>query len=57
MQCEWALSCLEFLEPNIMYGYYCCILILQVVPEYEKQEWGGKNKYAGIFHFQFYRFG
>ena len=29
----------------------------QIVPEYDKQEWTENNKYAGIFHFQFYRSG
>ena len=30
---------------------------LQVIPDHEGQEWNEKNKYAGIFHFQFFRFG
>ena len=33
----------------------CCI---QVVPNAKEQEWGqDETKYAGIFHFQFWRYG
>ncbi|KAK3578630.1 hypothetical protein CHS0354_002205 [Potamilus streckersoni] len=29
----------------------------KIVPDYEEQEWNEKNKYAGIFHFKFWRCG
>jgi Calpain family cysteine protease. len=33
--------------------------VFQVIPHYRKQEWNSENNssYAGIFHFQFWRFG
>ena len=31
--------------------------LLQIVPDYEEQEWCEKNRYAGIFHFKFWRCG
>ena len=34
-------------------------VFFQVIPDYKDQEWDPKNpdKYAGIFHFRFWRFG
>ncbi|KAL5003952.1 hypothetical protein ScPMuIL_017408 [Solemya velum] len=29
----------------------------KLIPDYDEQEWGADNKYAGIFHFQFWRCG
>lgn len=36
----------------------CFGMLLQVIPEYRQQEWDSENnKYVGIFHFRFWRFG
>ena len=29
----------------------------QIIPDFKHQEWDPKNKYAGIFKFQFWRYG
>ena len=34
--------------------YHPCV---QVIPNHKEQEWDDKNQYAGIFKFQFWRFG
>ena len=33
------------------------IFNFQIIPDHEEQEWSEKNKYAGIFHFKFWRCG
>ena len=39
-----------------MLQYYIS-LSFKVVPDIDKQEWHQDNKYAGIFHFRFWRCG
>ena len=36
---------------------FILFLYLQIMPDFEDQEWSEKNKYAGIFHFRFWRCG
>jgi calpain-5 len=37
----------------------CFVILLQVIPDYERQEYNSDREldYAGIFHFRFWRFG